>query len=116
MLSNDAVKLLKWLETHDHWMTPNEIEKDCKTFDVRDLKTLKDKKMVDAQLNMDDGGWVKYRISNSGKAYLEGLRAQRLPELREWLNTLLALIPFLAGVIFSDSVKDFFRWIVDWLS
>lgn len=116
MLSNDAVKLLKWLEQHDDWMAPEEIEKGCKTFDPRNLRELKDQKMVDTKLNIDDGSWVKYRINGVGEAYLQGLRAKRIPELREWLNTLLALIPFLAGVLLSEPVKALFRWILERLT
>ena len=111
MLSNDAVKLLKWLEKHDQWMVPDEIGKGYETFNARDLKALKNNKMVDAQLNADDCSWVKYRISDQGKAYLESLRAQRAPEMREWINTILPALTFLGGLLLSDPVKKFCRWL-----
>ena len=116
MLSKDAVKLLKWFEQHDDWITPDKIEEDYKNLDARDLKALKDQKMVDTQLNMDDGSWVKYRINGVGKAYLQGIRDQRLSELREWVNTVIAVASFLSGVTFSEPVKAFFRWILEWLT
>lgn len=116
MLSNDAVKLLKWLEKHDQWMTPNEIEEDYKNFDARDLKSLKDQKMVDVRLNMDEGSWVRYRIADPGKAYLQNLRAQRGPETREWINTLLPLLTFLSGLLLSNPVKEFLRRLLELFS
>lgn len=116
MLSKDAVKLLKWLNQHDQWMTSNEIKKNCKVFDNPAFKALTSAKLVKSQMSMDSDSWVEYRISDSGKAYLEGLRARRLPELREWINIFLALIPFLSGVIFSNPVKTFFRWIMELLT
>ena len=111
MLSNDAAKLLKWLKDHDQWMTPDEIEKGCETFDAQDLKALKAKKMIDAQFNADSGSWVKYRINDQGDAYLQSLRAQRAPEIREWINTILPVLTFLGGLLLSDPVKGFFRWL-----
>lgn len=111
MLSNDAVKLLKWLEKNDQWMTPDEIKNGYKIFDPRDLKSLKDKTMVDKQLNLEGGDWNQYRINSDGKAYLQNLRAQRLPKVREWINFLLPVITFLGGLLASDPVREFFRWL-----
>lgn len=111
MLSNDSIALLKWFEKHDQWMTAEEIEKGCKTFDARNLKTLKTQKMVDTQLNLDGGNWTQYRINDAGKSYLQNIRAQRLPEIREWINTVIPIITFLAGLSLSDPIKAFFRWL-----
>ena len=99
MLSNDAVKLLKWLEKHDQWMTPDEIGRDCKTFDPRELKALKDDKMVDTQLNLDGGSWSQYRISDAGKAYLEGARYARAADVREWLSFGLSIAAIVISII-----------------
>jgi hypothetical protein len=116
MLSNDAIKLLKWFEKHDEWKTSDEIQKSLNTFDSRDLKALKDKKMLDYQMNLDEGDWSQYRINDAGKAYLQNLRAQRLPELRDWINALLPVLTFLGGLLLSDPVKKFFRWLFDLFS
>lgn len=115
MLSHDAVKLLKWLQEHDHWMTPKKIKKDCKVFNDRTFKALITGKMVKIRLAEDGDNWTEYRISDSGKAYLEDLRAQRLPELREWINTLIPIITFLAGLSLSDPIKAFLRWLMNLL-
>ena len=111
MLSNNAAKLLKWLKEHDQWMTPDEIKSGYKPFDARDLKALKLAEMIDAQFNADSDSWVKYRINDRGDAYLQSLRAQRAPEIREWINTILPAATFLGGLLLSDPVKGFFRWL-----
>lgn len=116
MLSNDAFNLLKWLKKHDEWMTREKIEKDCKCFSDRSFRAIIDAKMVRNRLTMDENSWTEYRISDSGKAYLEDIRAQRLPELREWVNFLLPVLTFLGGLLLSDPVKSFFRWLFDLLS
>lgn len=99
MLSNDAVKLLKWLEQHDKWMTPDEIKSKCKTFNPRDLKALKTQEMVDTQLNMDGGGWHQHRISDLGKAYLEGARYARMTNIREWMSFWLSVAAIAISII-----------------
>ena len=111
MLSNDAVKLLKWFEEHDEPMTLNEIQAKCPFFDARSLKALTSKKMVKCRFADIDGEWATYRIDDPGKAYLDQIRAQRLPELREWVNFLLPVLTFLSGLMLSDPVKEFFRWL-----
>lgn len=110
MLSNDSVKLLEWLRQHDEWMTLDEIRSGYQSFDHRDLKSLKDQNMVDTKFNLEGSEWIQYRISNMGEAYLQNLRAQRAPEVREWINTLLPVITFLGGLLLSDPVKGLVRW------
>lgn len=116
MLSNDAVKLLKWMENHDKWMTPGKIKDNCKAFDDGAFKSLIAGKMVNARLTENGDSWVEYRISDYGKAYLEDLRAKRLPEVRDWINALLPILTFLGGLLVSDPVKAFFRWFWDWVN
>lgn len=111
MLSKDAIKLLKWLEKHDRWMTPDKIKKDCRIFNERSFKALKAQKMIDIQMSMDDDNWAEYRINDSGKAYLDGLRAKRLPELREWISVVIGVGTFATGVLLSDPIKAFLSWV-----
>lgn len=111
MLSNNAVKLLKWLEKNDRWLSQNQIESGCKSFENRAFRSLTSHKMVDSRLSEDSYDWAKYRINDHGKAYLDEVRSQRLPEFREWINTLLPLLSFIGGLLLSDPVKDFFRWV-----
>lgn len=111
MLSKDAIKLLKWFKRRDRWMSPDEIKMDCRIFNDRSFKALISEKMIENQFTESGNHWAKYRISDSGKAYLEGLRAKRLPELREWLNVAIGFVTFFTGVLLSDSVKSFFRWV-----
>lgn len=111
MLSNDAIKLLRWLNRHDQWMAPEKIKADCKKYNERAFRALLSHKMIDSRIALEGESWAEYRISDSGKTHLEGLSANKVSELREWVNTSTAFISFLAGVVFSDPVKGFFRWI-----
>ena len=110
MLSNNAVKLLKWLKQHDRWMTVEEIRDGCTDFDDRAMKTIVKEKYVKSTFSTDDGSWVKYRIDEPGIAYLESISAQRLPELREWINTAIPVAAFLAGLSLSEPLKAFLDW------
>ena len=85
MISNDAYKLLKWMKEQDSWMTPSEISRNYKDFDERSLKAIADAKYLQKQLSDDASCWIKYRISDPGKAYLEGARYARQTNIREWL-------------------------------
>lgn len=99
MLSNDAFKLLKWLEQHDQWMTSNEIKKDCKFFDDRSFKALIDEKVLVTQLAEDGGNWAKYRIKDAGKAYLEGARYARSSNVREWISFGLSVAAIVISIV-----------------
>lgn len=111
MISKDAIKLLKWFERNDCWIGPNEIKKNCKCFNERSLKTLITQKMLRARYVADRDNWSEYQISDSGKAYLEGLRAKRVPELREWISVVIGAATFLTGVLLSDPIKALFQWV-----
>lgn len=116
MLSNDAVKLLKWFEKHDEWITKTEIQRKCNVFDDRSFKALLTKDMIKSRLVDIDGEWAEYRIDDPGKSYLDGIRAKRLPELREWVNFLLPVLTFLGGLLLSEPVKNFVQWFLGlWL-
>ena len=99
MLSNDAVKLLKWLEQHDQWMTQNEIKRDCKGFDDRSFKALMDEKVLAAHFVEDGDNWAKYRIKDTGKAYLEGARYARSSNVREWISFGLSVAAIVISIV-----------------
>ena len=99
MLSNDAYKLLKWLEKHDRWMTQEEIEKECKCFNKRSLKAIITEILAETRLAEDGENWVEYRISDTGKAYLEGARDTRLADIREWMSFGLSVAAIVISII-----------------
>lgn len=112
MLSNDSLKLLKWFAKQDRWIKQEEIQS-CKHFDDRSFNFLIAGKYLDRTFDLDGSQWAKYRISEFGKAYLKGLRARRLPELREWINAAIPLITFLAGLSLSEPIKTFLHWLLN---
>lgn len=110
-LSNDAVRLLRWLYKHDIWHHLDNLERNCKDFEYRALEALKDSGLVDTEvLDLDyenpvyekDGNEYfleSYRISDAGKAYLESLPKGWLPEFREWIALGISLLALLISII-----------------
>lgn len=108
-LSKDAIKLLRWLGQNDDWMYYSEIEKKYKKFDHRSFSALKTTKLIegcvfedeipecDAYGNMEYP--LHYRISDTGKAYIEGRVTEFIPELREWLAIGISLVALVVSVI-----------------
>lgn len=116
MLSNDALKLLKWLEKHDQWMTKDQIAAGYKSFDDRSFKAITKEGCMETRLSESEGSWAEYRINAAGKAYLEAIPRQNLREMREWVNFLIPVLTFLAGLMLSDPVQCLIRWIWELLT
>ena len=116
MISNGAYKLLKWMKEQDSWMSPSEISQKYKNFDERSLRAITDAKFLDKQFSYDESSWVKYRISESGRSYLEDVAGQQIREVREWISFLLPFLTFLGGLLLSDPVKSLVRWILELFS
>lgn len=114
MLSKRSVRLLKWLKNEDQWMTKTEIQEKCRHFDSRSFDAIVKAKYVCARLSVESDEWAKYRISDTGMAYLEGL-SPKLNELRDWSTAIIAIIPFISGVILSEHLQTFWKWLQDFL-
>ena len=108
-LSKDTVKMLRWLNQNDEWKYFEEIEKKYKKFDSRSFNALKTAKLIDELVfddeipDYDEYGQLyypsHYRISERGKAYLEGRAAGFLPELREWITVGISIIALIVSII-----------------
>lgn len=99
MLSNDAFKLLKWLEKSDKWMTKEEIAKGHKSFDDRSFRAITQAGYVESRLSESEESWAEHRISDAGKAYLEGARYAKTQRHQEWISLLFSAIALVISVI-----------------
>ena len=99
MLSKQSRKLLKWFATQDKWMNKSEIAQNCKRCDDRSLRTLTTEKYLEKNLDMDGDQWARYRISDAGKAYLEGAKLAKQSNLREWLALFLSVIAIIISIV-----------------
>ena len=99
MLSNDAFRLLKWLNKQDKWMTPEQIKSQYKHFDARSLKAIRSAKLADEQFSDSEEDWQELRISDLGKAYLDGARYASSKKTQEWLSLLFSVIALAVSII-----------------
>lgn len=98
MISNDAFKLLKWLKENDEWMDKKKIERECKYFSNRSFKAITEEKLAETRLS-SGSSWTEHRISDHGKAYLEGARYARQTNIREWLSFGLSIAAIIISII-----------------
>ena len=110
-LSKDAVRILRWLCQHDQWHHIEEIEKNYKHYEYRAFSVLKEKGFVETVVfdydyknpEFDEYGneyyRESYRVSDAGKAYIEGIASKRLPEVREWIAICTSVIALVISVI-----------------
>ena len=115
MLTNDTIKLLKWMGEKDKWMTQSQIKAEYKDFSDRSFKTITSKNLVDSRFAVGDS-WAEYRISELGKVRLKENQDQKLAALREWINFTIPVISFIGGILLSDYAKSFFVWIIELIS
>lgn len=99
MLSKDALKMLKWIADQNRWMDVSQIKGQYKNYDERNLKAIADKKYLERQINTEGKSWIAYRISDSGKAYIEGARYARQANFREWMSFVLSLSAIAISII-----------------
>lgn len=110
MLSKQSVKLLRWLRRNDAWLSRYAIEQQYGEIDFRSFRALIDNgyliSMVpmDAIPEYDEYGGIdypeEYRISDSGRSYLESLAANRWREFRNWFSLAVALAAFIKSFFF----------------
>lgn len=98
-LSKRSRKLLKWINRNDQWLTKSEVQQKCKLFDDRSFKAIFEEKYVDMRRSGDRAQWIQYRISESGKAYLEGAKLARQSDIREWLSLGLSVVAIIISII-----------------
>lgn len=108
-LSKNAIKLLSWMNRNDKWKYYSELEKGFKKFEHRSFHALQSAKYIDECVfemeipEYDEYGHQyypsHYRISDAGKAYLEGRFARWLPEFREWIAIGISIIALIVSVI-----------------
>lgn len=110
-LSRDAIRILRWMAKNDQWRYIEKAEKMCKRFDYRSFAALRDKGLVDIAVFAEDYENPEYdeygndcypescRISDAGKAYLEGLSSKRWPEIREWITICISVVALVVSFI-----------------
>lgn len=98
MLSNNSLKLLKWFAKQDRWLTQKEAQ-ECKYYDERSLKFLAKEKYLETTLDIDESQWVKYRINEPGKAYIEGTKYARTRKIQDWLALLFSAVALAVSII-----------------
>lgn len=99
MLSNDALKLLKWLSQQDNPLSKSEIKENCKLYKERSFKALVSKKYLTDILSLESGQWAKYRVNDSGVAYIEGVNRARMMTIREWMSFGLSVAAIITSII-----------------
>ena len=108
-LSKDSIRLLRWMNQHDDWKYVEEIEKGHKKFNHRSFQALQSSKLIDHCVFEDEIPEMNeygefyypkhYRISDAGKAYLEGRVFTWLPELRGWVAIVISIFALLVSII-----------------
>lgn len=108
-LSRNSIRLLRWMNQKDKWMYYSQIEKSYKKFDYRCFNALKSSKLIDSCVfedeipEYDEYGEQyypeHYRISDIGKAFLEGRIFAWLPELREWVAIAISIVALVVSII-----------------
>ena len=108
-LSKDAIRLLRWLKRHDQWRCIETLKKQYKNYEYRSFSALKEAGFIDCEVfdydqpGIDEYGneffLESYRISDAGKAYLEGIPAKALPELREWIAIAISITALIVSII-----------------
>lgn len=108
-LSKDSIRLLKWLRRNDQWKYLSAIEKAYKNFDYRSFSAIKAEGFIDHCVfedeipECDEYGQTyypeHYRISDAGKAYLEGYATRWIPELREWIAIGISIVALAVSII-----------------
>ena len=99
MLSKRSRKLLKWISKNDQWLTKSEVQQKCKHFDDRSFKAIAEEKYVDMRRSGDRAQLIQYRISDPGKAYLEGAKLAKQSNFREWLALFLSVIAIIISIV-----------------
>ena len=99
MLSTQSRQLLRWFEKNDTLMTEQEVKNSCKRFDERSFQTLKTERYIESKPDTTDIWLKRYRISDAGKAYLEGAKLEKKSRFREWLALILSIIALLVSFI-----------------
>lgn len=99
MLSKNALKMLKWIAKQNCWMNASQIKVQYKNFDERTLKAIADKKYVERQMDTEGSSWIAYRISDAGKAYIQGAKYARQANIREWMSFVLSLSAIVISII-----------------
>ena len=112
-LSKRARKLLKWISKHDQWLTRDDIQQKCKTFDRFAFDAITAAKLVSMRRSGDRAQLIQYRINDAGLAYLEERKSKQLPEIRSWITAAVSIISFLSGLLLSDPLENFFKWLGD---
>lgn len=109
MVSKQGVKLLRWMNANYDWYYYRQIEKSCGIpIDYAIVDTLTKAKYIDSWEGPDaippeteyDIPEFQFRISDSGKAYLENLEKRHWSEIRSWVSLAIALAAFIKSFFF----------------
>jgi len=99
MLSKHSRKLLKWIATQNKWLTKSEIQQKCKFFDDRSFDAIVAEKYVELRRSGDRAQLIQYRISEPGRAYLEGAKLEKQGNFREWVSLALSVVAIIISII-----------------
>ena len=110
-LSKDSIRLLRLMHRHDQWFYIETLQDRYKHYEYRAFAALKEAGLVDdvvfdyeyenPEYDADGNAYYReqYRISDKGKAYLESLPRQWLPEFREWIAIGISFIALILSII-----------------
>lgn len=110
-LSKDAIKMLRWMYRNNQWKYIEGMQAGYKNYDHATFAALIDAKYVDVTVfdidyenpEYDQDGLEyfreSYRISDSGKAFLENRAVKHSPELRAWIALAISAIALIVSII-----------------
>ena len=109
MVSKQGTRVLRWMKENYDWYYYPQIEKLCgEEIDYALIKSLKAAGYLDSFEDPNalppqteyDIPELTYRISDSGKAYLETKSEKRRQEFRNWLSLVIAVAAFVKSFFF----------------
>ena len=109
MLSACSVKILRHMNRFPDWEYQRKLEQEIPNLDSYSLSVLVHGRYVDMVVFDDevpdyDGDGqttypAQYRISDAGRAYLEGVSSRKLADFRSWVAIAIALLAMLISAV-----------------
>ena len=99
MISNNAIKLLKWFLKQEGSVSRLEAKENCKHYRDRSIEALASEKYIKESLSLEGKEWSKYQVTDAGEAYLQGVKRSRMMEVREWLSFGLSVSAIVISII-----------------
>lgn len=99
MLSNNALKLLKWFSEQKDLVSRSEAKENCKHYNDRSIEALVSGKYLKESLSLEGSQWTKYQITDAGEAYMQGVGRSKMMNVREWLSFGLSVAAIAISII-----------------